>query len=113
MKRILACIVLILSALCLYVLRGERQEREVRISVEAQIKHLAESVDRMTQLMERVLQERNLLMPGQLYASWYSAGSPPILREVTTTRMEGETVRSWEDRHDAAVANLRTTYPPV
>lgn len=113
MKKILACVLILLCSLIAYVVHAERRERDIRISVEAQIKRLAESVDRMTNLMERVLQEREAVAPGELYSSWYSAGSPPVLREVKTVRMEGETVRSWEDRHDAAVAALRATYPPV
>lgn len=109
----LTVLTLVLALFCAYLIAAENRERSVRMGVENQITRLAESVDRMTRTMEQVLRERNLMEPGQLYASWYSAGTPPVLREVITTRLEGETVRSWEDRHDAAVASLRTTYPPV
>lgn len=83
------------------------------VALKGTVSELAISVRALNASVDRLIERTEANMPGQLYASWYSAGSPPILREVTTTRMEGETVRSWEDRHDAAVASLRTTYPPV
>jgi hypothetical protein len=63
--------------------------------------------------MERMLRERIAVEPGELYASWYSAGTPPQLQEVKTVKRPSESTTDWIARHDADVALRRTLYPPI
>lgn len=108
-----AVVTLVLGTFCGYLLVAESRERAVRVGVEQQINRLAESVDKLTRVMELTLQEQRQMQPGHLYAHWYSAGSPPVLREVDTERHVGESDHDWQNRHDRDVATLRSTYPPV
>lgn len=55
---VLALLTLVLGTFCGYLAVAESRERAVRIGVEQQIDRLAESVDKLTQTMERVLQEK-------------------------------------------------------
>lgn len=78
------------------------------------VSDLAVSVQTLSHTVNRlVLETERQMQPGHLYANWYSAGTPPFLREVDTERNVGESVADWEGRHDRAVAALRATYPPI
>lgn len=57
---VLALLTLVLGTFCGYLAVAESRERAVRIGVEQQIDRLAESVDKLTNTMERVLRERNV-----------------------------------------------------
>lgn len=79
------------------------------VATNLNIDRLARSVDRLVHTVEK----QAMIEPGELYASWYSAGTPPVLQEVKTIKRAGESTADWIARHDADVALKRTLYPPI
>lgn len=49
------------------------------------------------------------MVAGELSSSWVSGG---VVRTVTTTRNENETVAAWQQRHFDAVKARMDQYPP-
>lgn len=81
------------------------------------ISRVTDSVERLVNNIDRLIEEMHMSQPGQQYAEWWSAGSPPIKRSVTTTFQdeghETETRSDWENRHNAAIYALKLQYPPI
>lgn len=89
----------------------------VWLSTNNRIDRLTESVRRLSEQLDKLLRESKKMDPGYQYHSHYYAnptpGQPPLLKEVMTRRMEGESVADWNARHDARVAQARADYPPI
>lgn len=83
------------------------------VFLKGSVSDLAGSVRTLSETVDRLVTatETKVVDPKHLYSAWRSSGN--VLREVDTERGANESVADWEARHDAAVAALRATYPPV
>lgn len=85
----------------------------ISILQERRMARMERAVEQLSQVVRDLLKERVPVAPGELYAAWYSAGTPPVLHEVKTPRNAGESTDAWVARHNAAVAEEQAKYPPV
>lgn len=60
-------------------------------------------------ILEHLRMQGASMVAGELSSSWVSGG---VVRTVTTTRNENETVAAWQQRHFDAVKARMDQYPP-